>query len=361
MGRIGITFQEVKKAIAELQGKQKNPTVDSIREILGTGSKSTIARFLREWRAQHGLQSDDEARLPSDLLGIVQGLWDTLCDKADQQIEAYRQGSDSKVADMQQHLIQSRQLETTLRQNVHSLEEQLHRQKEETQQLKRRLIAEEQDKIRMAERVAALEARRHENQAENQRLHQLLKHVQENLEHYQASTQKLREEQSLLLEKQQNEYDQRLSLLLTQAHTAVQEKSVCQGQYEHLTKIHESLVVEHSTLEKQHIKHQEQYGSLKVTHSKLQEDYDRLKEQIQVQASELAATQRIVAELQLYLKQRDQEIASLEEKLAKANDKIETLRHESQFVLQEKAGLEGQLKQMQKMLLSGQVVENVGC
>jgi hypothetical protein len=37
MSRIGITFEEVKKAIAELQGKQKNPTVDAIREILGTG------------------------------------------------------------------------------------------------------------------------------------------------------------------------------------------------------------------------------------------------------------------------------------------------------------------------------------
>lgn len=361
MGRIGITFQEVKKAIAQLQGKQKNPTVDSIREILGTGSKSTIARFLREWRAQHGVHSDDEARLPSDLLAIVQGLWKTLCDKADRQIEEYRQGADSKVADMQQHLIQSKQLETTLRQSVHTLEEQLHGQKEETQQLQTRLIAEEQDKIRMAERVAALEARRDENQAENQRLHQLLKHVQENLEHYQASTQKLREEQSLLVEKQQNEYDQRLSSLLAQAHTAAQEKSICQAQYEHLAKIHESLVVEHSTLKEQHIKCQDQYGSLKVAHGQLQEDKEQLKKQVQAQTTELAETQRTVVELQLHLKQRNQEIASLEEKLAKANDKIETLRHESQFVLQEKAGLQGQLKQMQKMLQSRQVVENVGC
>jgi len=41
MGRIGITYQDVAKAIPTLQGQQKNPTVDNIRELLGTGSKST--------------------------------------------------------------------------------------------------------------------------------------------------------------------------------------------------------------------------------------------------------------------------------------------------------------------------------
>lgn len=90
MSRTGITYQEVKKAIAELQGRQKNPTVDNIREILGTGSKSTIARFLREWKAQQGLGSDNNSQLPSDLLGIVNGLWGALQHKADTQIEHYQ-------------------------------------------------------------------------------------------------------------------------------------------------------------------------------------------------------------------------------------------------------------------------------
>lgn len=101
MSRIGITFEEVKKAIAELQGRQKNPTVDAIREILGTGSKSTIARYLREWKAQHGLSRDSDSRLPSDLLGIVNGLWDALRNKADIQIDSYRQESDIKLIQLQ--------------------------------------------------------------------------------------------------------------------------------------------------------------------------------------------------------------------------------------------------------------------
>lgn len=355
MGRIGITFEEVKKAIAELQGRQKNPTVDSIREILGTGSKSTIARFLRDWKAQHGLSNDSDGRLPSDLLGIVNGLWDTLQNKADAQIDKYRQESNIKLIQLQQELTQSKQLEANLRQNLHSLEEQLHQQTEESKHLKAKLITEEQEKIRMAERATALDARCHEHHAENQRLHQLLKHVQENLEHYQAATQKLREEQSLLVEKQRNEYEQRLSLLLAQANAATSEKSAYQAQYDQIAKVHESLVTENKTLATQYAEINSQHEFLKIAHGKIQYDHDVLREQNQAQVAELTAIQCTAMELQLNLKSRDEKITSLEEVIDRANDKIEALRHESQFALQEKASLEGQLKQMQAMLSSGKV------
>jgi len=118
-----------------LQGKQRNPTVDAIRETLGTGSKSTIARFLREWKAQHGLHSHDNGRLPSNLLAIVTGLWDTMCNKTDKEVTRYRQESDTKIVQLQHQLHQARQLETGLQQNIHPLEETLHQKKETIQQL----------------------------------------------------------------------------------------------------------------------------------------------------------------------------------------------------------------------------------
>ena len=355
MSRIGITFEEVKKAIAKLQGRQRNPTVDAIREILGTGSKSTIARFLREWKAQHGLGNDSDGRLPSDLLGIVNGLWDALQNKADEQINRHCQESDTKTIQIQQQLTEARQLEAGFRQNMHALEEQLHQQKEESKQLNARLMMESQEKARLSERVTAIEARRQENQAENQRLHQLLKQVQENLEHYQAATQKLREEQSLLMEKQRNEYEQRLSLLLTQVNVATSEKSACQAQYEQLAKAHELLVTEHRTLTTQHAETNSQHEFMRITHNKIEHDHDMIKNKNQTLVTELAALQRTVMELQLTVKSRDEKIASHEEANIRANDKIETLRHENQFAIQEKASLEGQLRQMQTMLPSGKV------
>ncbi len=85
------------KPVTELQGKQKNPTVDNIRENLGTGSKSTIARLLREWKAKNGLQNDDDGSISSELLSIVKVLWDRLQDKADNKASEYLRESDAKV------------------------------------------------------------------------------------------------------------------------------------------------------------------------------------------------------------------------------------------------------------------------
>jgi hypothetical protein len=126
MGRIGISYHDVAKSISTLQSLQKNPTVDNIREILGTGSKSTIARFLREWKSKNGLQNDDDGVLPSDLLNVVKGLWGALQEKADRQSAAYNQECDEKIAQLQQQLTQHRQLHSNSTGKIHTLEEQNH-------------------------------------------------------------------------------------------------------------------------------------------------------------------------------------------------------------------------------------------
>lgn len=174
-----------------------------------------------------------------------------------------------------------------------------------------------------------------------------MKQVQENLEHYQAATQQLRQEQSLLMEKKQNEYEQKFSLLLTQVNTAISEKSAYLAQYDQLTKVHESLVNEHKTLATQYGEIRSQHEFLKMAHDKVQHDNHAIKMHNQAQATELTTLQRAIVELQLNIKSREEKISSLEDAMVRANDKIEALRHENHFVLQEKANLDGQLKQMQ--------------
>lgn len=63
-----------------------------------------------------------------------------------------------------------------------------------------------------------------------------------------------------------------------------------------------------------------------------------------------------VIELQLKLKAGDEKITALENELSKANDKVNALRHDHQFTAQEKANLEGQLKQFQSVLLKRNAV-----
>jgi chromosome segregation ATPase len=205
MGRIGISYQDVAATIPKLQAQSKSPTVDNIREVLGTGSKSTIARLLREWKQQQGLANDDNGSLPSELLIMVKELWLRLQTKADEAIDSHQQECDETLRESQQQLTLYKAKENEWQSRVQSLEVELHQQKEENKYLNAALISEQQEKIKITERAQSLQFHQLGGQSENERLHQLLKNAQANLEHYQTETQQLRSEQEIIIEKQRQE------------------------------------------------------------------------------------------------------------------------------------------------------------
>lgn len=49
MARPGITYEQVAAAADALKAQGQNATIDAVRAQLGTGSKSTIHRYLRQW------------------------------------------------------------------------------------------------------------------------------------------------------------------------------------------------------------------------------------------------------------------------------------------------------------------------
>ena len=356
MGRIGITYQEVAKAISTLQSQQKNPTVDHIREILGTGSKSTIARFLREWKSKNGLQNDDDGALPSDLINLVKGLWGALQEKADNQSAESIKECDEKMVQMQQQLSGYRQSQSEASVKIHTLEEQNNSKTDEINTLKQALNAEQHEKIKITERATNLESNKEQTQAEIERLHQLLKHVQDNLEHYQMATQQLRQEQALQIEKQRSEYEQKISQLQNQIELIFAEKTNYQAQCVQLNKTHGQLEIDHKEHVLQYNEMQQQHSMLKASHEKMQKDYEQLVTTHQQQSQNLEGKHHTVIELQLKLKSEDEKITVLENELSKANDKVNALRHDHQFTAQEKANLEGQLKQFQSVLLKRNAV-----
>lgn len=349
-GRMGVTYQDVIEVIPKLQELRRNLTVDNVRDLLGTGSKTTIARLLREWKAQQGLPIDDDGRLPTELNEAVKALWENLQRKADAQITTERQAFEAKTNDIEQQLRQAHILQREQQTIIHALEEQLHQQQEENKQLKASLQIEQYEAIKSSERIAALETRRQESTAEHERLHQLLKHVQANLEHYQAASQQLRQEQSLLLDKQQQEYEQKLAQWQTHSQTSTQENALIQAQHEQLKNNYEQLEAEKKALQSQYNETQAQSEFIKMSQEKMQQENQQLQQLYQQQKQSLDSQQHNLIELQVTLKSKDQRIAELEKSCAQAKDKIETLRHEYQFLAQEKATLTGQFKQLQTMV-----------
>lgn len=62
MARAGVTYHDVVKAAEAIKSQRQEPTVDRVREHLGTGSKSTIAPLLKRWRSDNGEAADNVLR-----------------------------------------------------------------------------------------------------------------------------------------------------------------------------------------------------------------------------------------------------------------------------------------------------------
>src|SRR3990167_1285371 len=113
MSRGGITFTEVEEAARYLQGLGRNPTVDAIRERLGTGSRTTLAEHLKRWKA---MQVDGEGRIPQPLLALVAGLWDGLQALANQKIQETQFTAEQEADSLKSQLNTAQQTENQLNQ-----------------------------------------------------------------------------------------------------------------------------------------------------------------------------------------------------------------------------------------------------
>lgn len=252
MARTGITYQDIVTAAAALQGMQKNITVDNIREVLGTGSKSTIARFLKAWKEQNGISHPDEDHIPTDLLAMVKGLWQHLQDKATLQINQYHATANEKIQNAEQNYHAAEKKYSEIYYSLQKIKSELQQQQQENQLRQNNIIQLEHEKAKLTERNETLKEQLNEQKAENNKLHLLMKHIQSNLEHYQKAIHDQREQQSLALEKQRQEYKQTIHQLLEEldaTHKKSQEFETlntdilnqCQKMQSHLTQLQTKL------------------------------------------------------------------------------------------------------------------------
>jgi hypothetical protein len=99
MPRIGVTFDDVAQAATKLLSIGESPSVLKIREILGTGSNSTIAEHLKVWRQQKSEQRTVALPegIPKALLPPLETLWHIANEQADSRFAFYREQTDRKM------------------------------------------------------------------------------------------------------------------------------------------------------------------------------------------------------------------------------------------------------------------------
>lgn len=342
MGRIGISSAEVEEAALQLQGQGRVPTIDNVREMIGSGSKTTISQYLKAWKAK---QVDPRSSLPQELMALVTGLWERLQSEADQRIDNIVVEHSNNLAALQSILVneQSRvnSLQAELQESLVACEKHRSEKEEWEQQWSMEQIA--HGKLQL--QYQSISQQVEDSKMENTRLHQLANNMQSNVEHYQRAMQQLRIDQTMENEKQQAVYHQDILSLKQQLSSVNTAYYAVQRQYdEHLVKYQQLA---------QSVEKQEQlYEALNEDYKRTHHDAICFKERSELLQHALnEKTQEIVEKNQL-MKGYESQIAllsdqthRLQEQIKLSQDQIELLVNEKWDLIQKKSQLEGFLHQ----------------
>jgi len=99
MPRPGITYEQVAQAASILVEQGNKPTIQRIRDELGTGSPNTIHRYLRDWKAAQAPTQRAVIQLPDALIRAVADEIERQVSIARAEVEAQAQES-QQTADM---------------------------------------------------------------------------------------------------------------------------------------------------------------------------------------------------------------------------------------------------------------------
>ncbi len=213
MARAGILYSHVAQVAAKLIAAGKNPTVDNVREALGgTGSKSTIAPFLKRWKAEHQeVAFSAELGLPAELLQTIKGLYDQLRADARQEWEQARFQQQSALGELHDQLAKR----DTDNGHLSAANAALRIELDHTTRTLEQLQAAHQDQsIALAGALAdhaGAQQRLIDRQSELEALHRQLDQARTQFEHYQEAVALQRTEERQQAEQQRLRLDSELS------------------------------------------------------------------------------------------------------------------------------------------------------
>lgn len=352
MARLGVTYQDIANAANQLLGQGKQPTIELIRGILGTGSSTTIANHLRQWRAEQdgSLNLSRTENLPKEMITMMKGLWESLSHQAQEQVRDKENRYQQELTDLQQEL----QKYKTNNQRWQQLFNQWTKEKEqltaENSLFEQAIDELQKEKEAISAKLESQANQLQEKQNRVEELNRLHSVAQNNLEHYRESAR----EQRLLDENRHSQQMQQAEMAIKKLQQEIilvnQEKVNHQHhiiQLNHENKLqkkaHETMIEKYEKLEADFVIQEKGYGESArlLTHWKHQ--HEICENKLNEQSANMIEQQK--------------ELAVLSQQKLISNNEINELKEKNKFLAQEKwelaqekAQCEGQLKQMQKML-----------
>ncbi|MGO2415220.1 MULTISPECIES: DNA-binding protein [Cobetia] len=298
MARTGVQYEDVQRAIESLMARGEAPSVQKIREVLGTGSFTTISDHLREWRQRRAEKRDEplSQAMPDSLTETLAVVWKEAQGLANESLVHYRHEADKQTSAARESEAQSQRRAEDAEQRLSALSEQL-----------------AQVQARLEERVQALATLTHERehwQQHQEKLEKRLTLAQEDATALERSREHDNERHQQALQDQDVEWKERL----------VQEESRHEASETRLMKMLDDARLEKHELDKQHRRRQEQ----------LEKRIERLDAQTAEQRKLLQEEERRRFEEATLRQQRDSELKSLRAQLEHST--AEQSRVEAQLV-----------------------------
>lgn len=184
MARAGVNYADILKAAEYIQHNGHLPTVDRVREYLGTGSKSTIAPLLKQWHEQNATDKSAQG-LPQDLLTAVKSLCDRVQHQADNKIKEEQNRCNTVTDDMQHQLTEALTKLSQLKGSHSEIELVLKDSQAENQSLSKMLETSQRKIEKTTYQLDEKDSRIAELKAENNELRQESKDIRAHFEHYQ--------------------------------------------------------------------------------------------------------------------------------------------------------------------------------
>lgn len=349
MARPGVTYHEVSIAAQQLIAAGKNPTIETIRIALGTGSHSTLGAHLRcfkEGQSQTQKIATKEV-IPEEFIAVLKGLWEKMMNQSEDKIQLIQQETQQECEQLKQ------ELQRLQKENAHWQQQHAQTKQErdgfsyEKSAIEQLLVNAKMELATLTEKQTGMEKITREKQAHMDELHRQNQQIQANLEHYRNASLEQRITDQQRYEQQQKQLQKTIQQLNQALSHTQEEKSEIQKKYQQNQFEKDSLKMQWDKGEKQN-----NLLTTELTHT-----LNELGKQTQTQQywqAQFHAIQKksdeqnnVFIELQTQHAIVSQQWLKGEMELKELKDQNKSLAHEKWLLGQEKAQLYGQLKQME--------------
>jgi chromosome segregation ATPase len=342
MARAGVNYVQVTKAAEIVKSKGQEPTVDRVREQLGTGSKSTIGPLLKQWRSQHEV-SGGVSGLPNDLVDSVKDLYERIQQQAESKIEEMSALHNEVISQLNKALVTDKETNNILTAQNEALTSTVKKNTDELELLRSKSIQYRADKEHTDSTLVDLRQSLEEAKRESRA-------ARVNLEHYQAKVaedRQIERQQQQTVTQQFQEQVAQLSMQLSGVNTKLHEQQTLQNEKQ--KELNDALL-QNRLLENELNNKSTALAQLRAQMITNDENYAKLHTKNKLIQS---AHDKVLTNNTLTLKENEhltKEIEGKRSHISTLEDKLSLLESDYRHLSEEKSVLLGQFKQLQASL-----------